>query len=97
MFAVGWAVFVAADDLTVVSTMLRPIVTDMGLTLPDGLDDAAWKGQTCSTCHQWTKEALCDQGKFYVKEGEARTQSKQHPLGGAFKLALFRWAQADCP
>ncbi len=42
MFAVGWAVFVAADDLTVVSTMLRPIVTDMGLVLPDGLDDAAW-------------------------------------------------------
>ena len=39
---VGYAVFVAADDLTVVTTMLRPIINDLGLTLPDGLDDAAW-------------------------------------------------------
>ncbi|MGI9608363.1 MAG: MFS transporter [Acidimicrobiales bacterium] len=39
---VGFAVFVAADDLTVVTTMLRPIVNDLGLTIPDGLDDAAW-------------------------------------------------------
>ena len=34
--------FVAADDLTVVATMLRPIIGDLGLVLPDGLDDAAW-------------------------------------------------------
>jgi MFS family permease len=34
--------FVAADDLTVVTTMLRPMINDVGLTLPDGLDDAAW-------------------------------------------------------
>ena len=39
---VGFAVFVAADDLTVVTTMLRPIINDLGLILPDGLDDAAW-------------------------------------------------------
>ncbi len=39
---VGFAVFVAADDLTVVATMLRPIIGDLGLTLPDGLDEAAW-------------------------------------------------------
>ncbi|MEO6124284.1 MAG: MFS transporter [Ilumatobacteraceae bacterium] len=39
---VGFSVFVAADDLTVVSTMLRPIIGDLGLELPDGLDDAAW-------------------------------------------------------
>jgi len=40
--AVAFAVFVAADDLTVVTTMLRPIINDLGLVLPDGLDDAAW-------------------------------------------------------
>ncbi len=40
--AVGFGVFIAADDLTVVSTMLRPIIGDLGLVLPDGLDDAAW-------------------------------------------------------
>ncbi len=39
---VGFSVFVAADDLTVVSTMLRPIIGDLGLVLPDGIDDAAW-------------------------------------------------------
>ncbi|MEM8706459.1 MAG: MFS transporter, partial [Actinomycetota bacterium] len=42
LFAVAFAVFVAADDLTVVTTMLRPIVNDLGLVLPDGLDEAAW-------------------------------------------------------
>ncbi len=40
--AVGFSVFVAADDLTVVSTMLRPMINDVGLVLPDGLNDAAW-------------------------------------------------------
>jgi len=35
--SVGFSVFVAADDLTVVSTMLRPIIGDLGLVLPDGL------------------------------------------------------------
>lgn len=39
---VGFGVFVAADDLTVVTTMLRPIIADLGIILPDGLDDAAW-------------------------------------------------------
>jgi MFS family permease len=42
LVVVGFSVFVAADDLTVVSTMLRPIIGDLGLVLPDGLDDAAW-------------------------------------------------------
>ena len=42
LFAVAFAVFVAADDLTVVTTMLRPIITDLGLALTDGLDEAAW-------------------------------------------------------
>ncbi|PIE31657.1 MAG: hypothetical protein CSA55_05190 [Ilumatobacter coccineus] len=39
---VSFSVFIAADDLTVVSTMLRPIIGDLGLVLPDGLDDATW-------------------------------------------------------
>ncbi len=39
---VAFGVFVAADDLTVVSTMLRQIVFDLGIPLPDGLDQAAW-------------------------------------------------------
>ncbi|MCB9422592.1 MAG: MFS transporter [Ardenticatenaceae bacterium] len=39
---VAFGVFVAADDLTVVSTMLRQIIYDLNIPLPDGLDKAAW-------------------------------------------------------
>lgn len=39
---VAYGVFVAADDLTVVSTMLRQIVFDLEIPLPEGLSDAAW-------------------------------------------------------
>jgi MFS family permease len=39
---VCFGVFVAADDLTVVSTMLRQIIGDLKIPLPDGWDRAAW-------------------------------------------------------
>ena len=39
---VAFGVFIAADDLTVVSTMLRQIILDLEIPLPDGLSDAAW-------------------------------------------------------
>ena len=39
---IGFGVFIAADDLTVVSTMLRQIIFDLEIPLPEGLDQAAW-------------------------------------------------------
>ena len=39
---VGFGVFIAADDLTVVATMFRPIIGDLGIVLPDGLNQMAW-------------------------------------------------------
>ena len=42
MGAVAFGVFVAADDLMVVSTMLRPMIDDFNLVIPDDLGDAAW-------------------------------------------------------
>lgn len=39
---VAFGVFVAADDLTVVSTMFRQIIYDLGIPVPSGLNDAAW-------------------------------------------------------
>lgn len=42
MAVVAFGVFVAADDLMVVATMLRPIINDFELSIPDDLDDAAW-------------------------------------------------------
>ncbi|MDJ0497097.1 MAG: MFS transporter, partial [Acidimicrobiia bacterium] len=42
LVVVAFGIFIAADDLTVVTTMLRPIINDLGIVLPDGIDDAAW-------------------------------------------------------
>ena len=42
LIVVAFGIFIAADDLTVVTTMLRPIINDLGIVLPDGIDDAAW-------------------------------------------------------
>lgn len=42
LFIVAIGVFVPAVDLTVVATMLRPIIVDLEIPLPDGLDQAAW-------------------------------------------------------
>lgn len=42
MAVVAFGVFVAADDLMVVATMLRPMINDFELVIPDDLDDAAW-------------------------------------------------------
>lgn len=42
MAVVAFGVFVAADDLMVVATMLRPMIDDLGLVIPDDLGDAAW-------------------------------------------------------
>ncbi len=39
---VAFGVFVAADDLMVVATMLRPMINDFELAIPDDLGDAAW-------------------------------------------------------
>ncbi len=42
LFVLCFGVFVAADDLTVVSTMLRQIIVDLEIPLPEGLNRAAW-------------------------------------------------------
>ncbi|MDH3470166.1 MAG: MFS transporter [Acidimicrobiia bacterium] len=39
---VAFGVFVAADDLTVVTTMLRSMISDFDIALPGGFDEAAW-------------------------------------------------------
>jgi len=39
---VSFGVFIAADDLTVAATMLRQIIGDLDIALPEGMGDAAW-------------------------------------------------------
>lgn len=63
----------------------------------EGLPEELWKSQTCSSCHSWTREALCTQGRTYVEAADDKTLSKPHPFGGIFKRGLKGWAAADCP
>jgi hypothetical protein len=62
----------------------------------EGLPEEAWKGQTCSNCHAWTRVALCDQARTYLSASAARSLQKPHPLGAAFKSVLGIWASGDC-
>ncbi|WP_368484093.1 caspase domain-containing protein [Phaeobacter sp. HF9A] len=61
-----------------------------------GLPEEYWKTQSCSNCHNWTRDALCTQAKTYLTADLQRSLSKQHPFGGALKQALRSWAGADC-
>lgn len=62
----------------------------------EGLEDAVWKGKNCSSCHDWNKDRLCEQGTFYAKNEPKQILRKQHPYGGPFKLALRNWSQDGC-
>ncbi len=61
-----------------------------------GLPEEYWKTQTCSSCHNWTRDALCTQAKTYLTADLQRSLSKQHPFGGVMKQALRSWADGDC-
>ncbi|MEW9921332.1 caspase domain-containing protein [Marimonas sp. MJW-29] len=75
------------SELVTLSPLFPPI---------EGLPEELWKDQSCSNCHQWTKEALCDQGKTYVNAGNNEAVSKQHPYGGGFKMNVRSWAEGGC-
>lgn len=62
----------------------------------EGLPDSIWKDQSCSGCHQWTRERLCTQANTYLSLNMQRSLGKQHPFGGAFKRALKSWAAGGC-
>jgi hypothetical protein len=74
-------------------------IAELGELVPlfapiEGLDEAIWK-KSCTACHKWNQARLCDQGKGYAKN--VRSILRQpHPFGGAFKLAVMRWAKAGC-
>ena len=75
------------EELVTLSPLFPPI---------EGLPDELWKDQSCSNCHQWTKEALCTQGQTYVNAGNNDAISKQHPYGGGFKMNVRSWAEGGC-
>lgn len=73
-------------------------VTELSPLYPpiEGLPEAMWKTQSCSNCHQWTRDALCTQAKTYLQESGTRALAKEHPFGGGFKRNLRAWARGDC-
>ncbi len=60
----------------------------------EGLDEALWK-KNCSSCHKWDKAGLCQQGGTYINVARYVLRH-QHPYGGAYKIALMRWAKSGC-
>jgi hypothetical protein len=60
----------------------------------EGLPKNLWE-KPCSSCHKWNAKLLCDQGKSYLPKA-AEVFRHQHPYGGAYKLALMRWAKTGC-
>jgi len=61
-----------------------------------GLPEEYWKDQSCSNCHNWSREALCTQAGTYLTADLQRSLSKQHPFGGVMKQALRSWAAGEC-
>ena len=81
----------------IIGQSIEHLITTTPLYAPiEGLPDEVWKDKTCSTCHQWTQEALCTQATTYLGQNAQRSLALAHPLGNEFKLTLRAWAQGGC-
>jgi hypothetical protein len=60
----------------------------------EGLEESAWK-RTCSSCHKWDRETLCEQGATYAKNPQSALRNP-HPYGGGLKTVLMQWAKTGC-
>jgi hypothetical protein len=74
-------------EITSTFTPLFPPIED----LPDEL----WKDKKCTTCHQWNKARLCEQGATYVAAPRYALRV-QHPFGGTLQVAMMRWVKSGC-
>ncbi|WP_424933706.1 caspase family protein [Amaricoccus macauensis] len=61
----------------------------------EGLPEVVWKEKTCSDCHQWNRERLCEQANTYLTDIGRFALDKQHPMDG-FKQVLADWADGGC-
>ena len=60
----------------------------------EGLEESIWK-KTCNNCHEWNRQSLCVQANIYAKDPKMAFR-KQHPYGGAEKMAMMKWAEGGC-
>jgi hypothetical protein len=75
---------------------IKELIESTPLFAPiEDLPDEVWKEKKCTTCHKWTAERLCDQGKTYVKSPRYALRI-QHPFGGPLKVALMGWVKSGC-
>ena len=61
----------------------------------EGIPDEVWQNKTCSTCHEWTKAALCTQAGTYAAKPESIARIA-HPYGSPFKQSLSQWSTQGC-
>ena len=62
----------------------------------DGLPEELWLDKSCSNCHQWNAERLCEQGQFYLDKTTSMINRAKHPYGGFFKESLKLWTEEGC-
>ncbi|WP_439123265.1 caspase family protein [Marivita sp.] len=75
------------SEITALSPMFPPV---------EGLPDEYWKDQSCSNCHEWTQERLCDQSNVYLNLSGQKSLEKPHPFNGLLKRNLRQWAAGGC-
>jgi uncharacterized caspase-like protein len=97
-----------AGPLTYASPLVSELEQINGLSLAEiidqspifppieGLPESYWKSQSCSSCHQWNRERLCEQANTYLSLNMQRSLNKQHPFGGVLKRNLKSWAAGGC-
>ena len=75
------------SEITALSPMFPPV---------EGLPDEYWKDQSCSNCHEWTQERLCDQSNVYLNLSGQKSLEKPHPFNSLLKRNLRQWAAGGC-
>ncbi|MEX0284720.1 MAG: caspase domain-containing protein [Paracoccaceae bacterium] len=76
---------------------LEALLSGTALYPPDeaGLEET-WQEQTCSECHTWSLDELCELAGSYLKRPPSGNLAQQHPFGGGLKLNMRRWAKHGC-
>ena len=83
---------------SVIDGIILSEITNMSPMFPpvEGLPDEYWKEQSCSNCHEWNQQRLCDQANVYLTLSGQKSLEKPHPFGGIFKRNLRQWAAGGC-
>lgn len=83
---------------SVIDGIILSEITNLSPLFPpvEGLPEEYWKDQTCSNCHEWNQERLCDQSNVYLTLSGQKSLEKPHPFGGILKRNLRQWAAGGC-